>query len=346
MEKFTSALGGGIVQRFNSRSASFKFGVKLGVLIFSLGILALYAWFVYLYEHKSKLGLIVSVSIILMDVFNYILYSSKMVETPAGIVFLLVVNRSLMVGMGEEYWIYGYMILYILYGSAFVVLIVSRRFPLEIDVARRTNRFGNLVKEQQSAKRAAEIMSKGATPEQLLALLSLFYIALVAAVAYIDFEGKNLKPIIVLQGVNQEKEVSYLVAAGVSVASVLSLFFILSLMRIYIRKASRTENYGTNEAISAFKNNRWCGLMTIYIFFNFTMFALWSAFAYWITREKQVVLWGVLPPLFVMFYMRAYVYLVLNDYSYLQNIEKINKKIDKHNLKVEQIEVNRDKIIR
>ena len=44
-----------------------------------------------------------------------------------------------------------------------------------------------------------------------------------------------------------------------------------------------------------------------------------------------------------MLLVNAYVHYVLNDYNVLQNIEKLNKRIVKHNAKMEKLRIKVDK---
>lgn len=52
-------------------------------------------------------------------------------EKPSIICFLLVLNRILMIILGRELWIYGYMILYLIYGIALVIKSAENNFPLK-----------------------------------------------------------------------------------------------------------------------------------------------------------------------------------------------------------------------
>ena len=80
------------------------------------------------------MGVITSVSVILMDLFNTLLYHSNFIKTPGGIIFLFVINRITMVSLGQDLWFYGYIGLYTLYSIAFVWLISKNKFPFEGDI--------------------------------------------------------------------------------------------------------------------------------------------------------------------------------------------------------------------
>ena len=74
--------------------------IKYGCLIISLLILVIYALLIYLLDNWSKMGIVISISITCMDIFNYILYQSKMVKNTASLVVLLIINRVAMVILG------------------------------------------------------------------------------------------------------------------------------------------------------------------------------------------------------------------------------------------------------
>lgn len=79
-----------------------RLGIEIGLVIFSLLILAAYSFFIYSDgDRKSKMGIITSVSVTLMDAFNMLLFHSSFVTTPGGIIFLFVFNRIIMVSLGE-----------------------------------------------------------------------------------------------------------------------------------------------------------------------------------------------------------------------------------------------------
>ena len=96
----------------------------------AVGVLAAYSYVIYKFDNSSKMGIVTSVSIVLMDFFLLGLEESGMVSRPATIISLLILNRALMIGMGSEYWIYGYMVLYLIYGTALATHSARITFPL------------------------------------------------------------------------------------------------------------------------------------------------------------------------------------------------------------------------
>lgn len=120
--------------------------VKAIVLFLSLLPLVGLSVILYFMDDKSKLGILIAVSVVLMDFFSFIIYHSNMVETPIMVVILLITNRVMMVALGQNYFIYGYMMLYIMYSVAFVYQIARNRFPYEGDVVLQAATLKNFFK--------------------------------------------------------------------------------------------------------------------------------------------------------------------------------------------------------
>ena len=128
----------------------------LGVACLPLVALSL---LLYLNDDKSKLGIITSVSVVLMDSFCFLIYQSDMVDSPIIVVILLIINRIMMVSLGQNYFIYGYMILYVMYSTAFVFQIAKNRFPFEGDVVRKNGTITNFYKSANSIRANTKAMN-------------------------------------------------------------------------------------------------------------------------------------------------------------------------------------------
>ena len=150
-------------------------------VILSLLILAGYSAILYLKDNDSTMGILTSVSVCFMDLFNLLLYTSGNIKTPTEIVFLLVLNRALIIGLGESYWIYGYIVLYLVYAIVFIIQIARNYFPLEGDIVLKSAKLSNLWKKEEGKTKAdaKEMLKKGFNnPELILILLSFLYLIL------------------------------------------------------------------------------------------------------------------------------------------------------------------------
>jgi hypothetical protein len=174
-----------------------------GIVLF-LSLLPLVALSVILYfkDDNSKLGIITSVSVVLMDVFSLLIYHSNMVETPIMVVILLISNRVMMVALGQNFFIYGYILLYIFYSVAFVYQIARNRFPYEGDVvlqaATLKNFFKNIGNSAKNTKGFTEQQRNEywrktlSNPELLQLILTVFYFILMIIISAVDINGVDL----------------------------------------------------------------------------------------------------------------------------------------------------------
>jgi hypothetical protein len=89
------------------------------LLFLALVILAVYAFILYRYDNSNKTGIIVAIAVSLLDIWTYFLVLSEVIEKPMFIISFLLLNRVLMIGLGEWYWVYGIMILYLVYSIFF-----------------------------------------------------------------------------------------------------------------------------------------------------------------------------------------------------------------------------------
>ena len=62
-----------------------------------------------------------------------------MIKNTASLVVLLIINRVAMVILGQKYWVYGFMGLYMLYAVAMLFLVAKDTFPLKNQIVIRKN---------------------------------------------------------------------------------------------------------------------------------------------------------------------------------------------------------------
>ena len=170
--------------------------VKLGLLVMAFLSLVAYSALLLFFDNENKLGIIITVAIICMDVFNFALYNSNMVDTPGEIIFLFMINRVLMIFLGQDYWIYGFMILYILYAVTFVILIARFNFPYEGDITPKELKLNDIQQQNKLTQSTLISLAKkgGRSPKLLLLVITIFYIALLFIIRTVKIDGVEIKP--------------------------------------------------------------------------------------------------------------------------------------------------------
>ena len=76
---------------------------------------------------------------------------------------------------------------------------------------------------------------------------------------------------------------------------------------------------------------KYISLLSIYMILAWFAFVTWSVILYINTKSFDFISLGVFGSGALLCFARAYVFFILNDYNYLQNVNKLNKFIDRHN---------------
>ena len=118
---------------YGAMSKNKSFSYFLGIYLFSVLILGAYAIIVYKVEN-SMLGFCGLVTNIIYDIFILIFSSLRGTERSIKDLFLMVyVGRLLSFVFGQEFWLFGYCILYFFVGIFNGKVIIDKHFPLRIE---------------------------------------------------------------------------------------------------------------------------------------------------------------------------------------------------------------------
>jgi hypothetical protein len=118
-----SLFSGGLLSKFGKSSTCFRTYIYVTLLGASMLMLVIYSFVYWWTKNNSYLGIVISISITCMDAFNFCIYFASLINTPGDII-----------AFGEGYWVYGFMILYLVYALFFVFLIARISFPFEYDI--------------------------------------------------------------------------------------------------------------------------------------------------------------------------------------------------------------------
>jgi hypothetical protein len=86
-------------------------------------VLVIYSYVIYWYFGESKVGFVLMITILITDFFIYLFYNSRIVQTSTPLALLLFFNRLFLFIFGGEQWIYGALILYIIYSTVLAIVI-------------------------------------------------------------------------------------------------------------------------------------------------------------------------------------------------------------------------------
>jgi hypothetical protein len=86
--------------------------------------------------------------------------------------------------------------------------------------------------------------------------------------------------------------------------------------------------------------------MSFYLIFSWLACVLWAILGFWVSEWFEFISFGIFGSGALLCFARAYVYLTLNDFEYLQDVNKLNKKIDRHNKDIDDMEIKKSEIQR
>ena len=124
--------------------------------------------------------------------------------------------------------------------------------------------------------------------------------------------------------------------AGLSVLFAVSVFCVISLVRLMIRRSRGQEVTGQRKAV-------WlkCCFLSHQVIFWFATFACcigWSLIAWSATGKRSALIIGICGSLCVLSLLQCLLYLATNEFDYFQDIDKLNRRIDNHNKEIAKIE--------
>ncbi len=106
--------------------------ITIGLWVIATGILVVYSFVIkHYFPLTSRFGFITMIAILTTDVLVYLIQNAEIVKTATPLALTLFINRFFLIIFGSEYWVYGYIVIYICYGVLISTIIAQKRFPLE-----------------------------------------------------------------------------------------------------------------------------------------------------------------------------------------------------------------------
>ena len=138
------------------------------------------------------------------------------------------------------------------------------------------------------------------------------------------------------------KQISFIQMAGLSILFAGSFFNLMCLMRLYYRKSKNMEAYDNKKAFVVREKyiSHWFVFMVLCLITSF----IWSICAYFVTDKIGALIIGICGSICILSYFQAYLYFDCNEFDYFQDVEKLKRKIDKHNKDIDAMEQNKVEI--
>ena len=133
-KRMLNAFGAGFQSLTLSRSRACKFGMHLLLATLYFGVLALYSYIVYDFDNGSKLGVVSSVAVVINDIYVVLMYNARIIKRISIMVLIVFCSRFFILLGGSDFWIYGYLVIYVWLQCIIALGIVRKRLPFNSQV--------------------------------------------------------------------------------------------------------------------------------------------------------------------------------------------------------------------
>ena len=223
----SSSFGGGLQYKFGKRPICQRRLINAFFWCLATSILVVYSYVIKWYMNDSKLGFVIMIVILITDVFTYMFYNSRLLKTSTPLAIIFFLNRLLLFCLGGEYWIYGWMILFLIYGIMLSVRTAERRFPFE-------NAFSDL--NLDTISRVSSKVDISRVPEFLAAIITTVYAAIFTILYVVEPTG------VPLMSLNIDNwDYAYYVNAVFCLLLISAFFTYVAVYRLFVRKTKRIE---------------------------------------------------------------------------------------------------------
>jgi len=131
-----NAFGRGFQRIAMDNSNGVKLMINGGLLVIYAAVLFVYSYMVYDLDDKSKLGVVSSIAVVINDIFMYIMYNARIINRISLLALMIFCSRLFIMLGGSDYWLYGYLVIYVWLQCIIALGIVEKRLPYntELDI--------------------------------------------------------------------------------------------------------------------------------------------------------------------------------------------------------------------
>ena len=200
--------------------------VNIGLLVLYLGILAVYSYIDYDFNHGSKLGLVSSMAVVINDIYVYLMYNARIISRIYVLSLIMFCSRIFIMIGGADYWVYGYLFIYVWLGCIIALGIVKKRLPLNSELL--------TMSENAIAAKKTKFLDLARVPEFIFMVITISLVCSIVVATAVKPKGVFLKDLPIGPGIDYQS------AVGLAILIVVSFLFAISWIRAFRRKVSRT----------------------------------------------------------------------------------------------------------
>ena len=324
-KKMMNAFGQGFQRMAMEQSPMISRIVNIGLLVLYLGILAVYSYIDYDFNNGSKLGLVSSIAVIINDIYVYLMYNSRIISRISLLALIMFCSRFFILIGGADYWLYGYLIIYVWLECVIALGIVKKRFPLNSELL--------TMSENAMAAKKTKFLDLAHVPEFIFMVITVGLVCSIVVATAVEPKGVFLKDLPISSGIEYQS------AVGLAILVVLSFLFAMSWIRAFKRKVSRTVG-DTYVFLCAKRVDTY--LIVCLICYICTIF--WTLGFYAFIKDKIILITGFILPAIMFFFFNIVIVYIINNFYFVEDVNGINRNIKAHNKRVEVLKEKANKL--
>jgi hypothetical protein len=185
--KMLNAFGAGFQSLNVKGSRGCQIGTHLFLFMLYFGYLGIYSYCVYDLDDRSKLGIVSSCAVIINDLYVYLMYNARIINRIAVLTLIMFASRLFIMLGGADYWVYGYLVIYIWLQLIIALGIVKKRLPF--------NNESDLRDQSTLSVKKTKFLDLARVPEFIFLIITVSIIVSIAIAESVNPRGVYLKPL-------------------------------------------------------------------------------------------------------------------------------------------------------
>lgn len=324
-KKMMNAFGQGFQRMAMEQSPMITKIVNISLLVLYFGILAVYSYIDYDYNHGSKLGLVSSIAVVINDLYVYLMYNSRIISRISVLALIMFCSRIFILIGGADYWVYGYLFIYVWLECIIALGIVKKRLPLNSELL--------TLSENAMAEKRTKFLDLAHVPEFIFMVITIGLVCSIVVATAVEPKGVFLKDLPISSGIE------YQAAVGLAILVVVSFLFAMSWIRAFKRKVSRT--VGETYVFLCAKRIDTYYIVSL-ICYICTIF--WTLGFYAFIKDKIILVTGFILPAIMFFFFNIVIVYIINNFYFVEDVNGINRNIKAHNKRVDHLREKANKL--
>ena len=316
-KKMLNAFGRGFQRLAMDRSKCIQLTINGTLLVLYCVVLFVYSYLVYDKDDGSKLGVVSACAVVINDGYMYLMYNARIIDRISVLSLIIFCSRLFIMLGGSDYWLYGYLVIYIWLECVIALGIVERRLPYNTEI--NINAVDNPL---MIKKTTFTDLSK--VPEFIFCVITISLIVSIVIASAFEPKGVYLEDLPIGDGVD------YTVVVVLAVLIVVSFLFIVCWIRAFKRKIDNTVS-----TVFIYLCSKKVDQYYIFCIINYVLCIFWTLGLYPFFDNKNVIITGFILPLILFFFFNIFIVYFKNNFYFVEDLDGINRNIDAHNKRVD-----------